>query len=178
MIMRSILLTLDAATAVLLTAGGCSSDPANGYSFKSPYRTNIQTVAVPIWARGKDVYRREHEKRLTEAICKRIELDTPYKVTEKSRADTMLEGSLDQIDQRVMSYNPDSGMPRELEITFIVSFTWTDLRTGKVILRKTRMPMAVSYIPEGAFNEDFFQGSEDVDNRLARRIVELLEIDW
>ena len=167
-----------ALAVALCDACGCSSDPRAGYTTKSQYVEGIKTVAVPIWRRGKKVYRRGLEMRLTEAIIKRMELDTPYKVTDKSRADTEIRGSIDLVSQRVLSFNPDSGMPREKEITMTVSFTWTDLRNGKVIAERRNFRQTGTYIPPAPLGEDFFQGSEDVVNRLAKRIVEQMEADW
>ncbi|MCD6303667.1 MAG: hypothetical protein J7M21_01750 [Planctomycetes bacterium] len=169
---------LAAYLAVTWLLCGCDSDPAKGYTTASQYPAGIKTVAVPIWHRGRDVYRRGLEMRLTEAIVKRIELDTPYKVTEKSRADTELVGTIDQVSQRVLSFNPDTGLPREKEITLTVSFTWTDLRNGKVLVRRRNFRESAAYIPPAPLGEDFFQGSEDVINRLARRIVQQMEADW
>lgn len=116
--------------------------------------------------------------RLTEAVVKRLELDTQYKVTDKSRADTELRGTIDRVSQRVLSFNPDSGLPREKELTVTVSFTWTDLRSGKVLAQRRSFRQAGTYIPPQPFGEDFFQGSEDVVNKLAKRIVEQMETDW
>jgi len=166
------------AAGVLLGGAGCSNDPTKGYTLKSQYVEGVKTVSVPIWHRGKEVYRRGLEMRLTEAVIKRLELDTPYKVTDKSRADTELRGTIDRISQRVLSFNPDSGLPREKELTVTVSFTWTDLRTGKVLAQRKGFREAGAYVPPQPFGEDFFQGSEDVVNKLARRIVEQMEADW
>jgi outer membrane lipopolysaccharide assembly protein LptE/RlpB len=162
----------------MLAACGCASDPTQGYTVKSQYLQNVRTVAVPIWTRGKEVYRRELEMQLTEAVIKRLELSTPYKVVDKTRADTELRGTIDNVSQRVLSFNPDSGQARETEITYTVSFTWTDLRSGKVLTRRRNFRQAGAYIPLAPFGEGFFQGSEDVVNKLAQRIVEQLAVEW
>jgi hypothetical protein len=181
--------------AMLVACVGCSYDGESGYTTKSPYPENVHTVAVPIWNLGANVYRRGLEMRLTEALVKRIELDTPYKVTDKSRADTILSGTIDTVEQRVLSYNPDSGYPREKEVTLVISFTWTDLRNGKTLVKKTNFRVAATYLPDDEFfeenptqwpghykpypfKEDFFQGSEDALNKMAIRIVEQMETPW
>ena len=160
-----------------MLASGCG-DGSSGYTMREPYRSDVKTVCVPIWVRGKDVYRRELEFRLTEAVVKQIELSTPYKVTSRAKADTLLEGTIENVSQRVLSINPDTGQPREKEVTLIVSFTWTDLRTGSVLAKRSRYGVSSTYIPPDPFNEDFFQGSEDAMNRLAQRIVEQMEENW
>jgi hypothetical protein len=176
-----------------VTAGGC------GYSNKSMYPEDVRTVAVDIPQLGKNIYRRDLEMQLAEAIVKRIELDTPYKVTKKDRADTLLESTIDDVSQRALSLNPDTGLPRDMEITMTVSITWTDLRQDRVRVHHQNIRASGTYInPDlindqpvnnvnkppvvtptktapGPFSEDFFQGSEDVINRLALKIVEELE---
>ncbi|MFB3892177.1 MAG: LPS assembly lipoprotein LptE [Phycisphaerae bacterium] len=170
---------LPAAAATLAgLVGGCSSDPEQGYTLQTPYRDGISTIAVPIWNRGKDVYRREVEFRLTEAIQKRIAANTPYAIASRSQADTLLEGTIDRIDQRVLFYNPDNSQPREQEIRMEVSFTWTDLRTGKILVRRSGYAVTARYIQPPDFNEDFFLGSEAVFDKLARQVVNLMEKPW
>jgi len=162
--------------AVLLllsgVVGGC------GYSFAPLHPVEVKTVSVPMWHRGQDVYRRGLEIRLTEALVKFIELRTPYKVTDGGRADTELTGTIDRISQRVLSLNPDTGRPRELELTLVVSFRWKDLRTGEMRAERTNFAVSGTYIPHEPFGRDFFQGSEGVINELARRVVEHMERPW
>jgi len=162
----------------LMLLPGCATDPSAGYTTAQQFPEGIDSVCVPIWNRAKPVYRRGWEDRLTEALVKRIELDTPYEVTTKARADTELTGSIDRISQRVLSFNPDTGRARELEVTFTTSFRWTDLRSGEVILERNNFRIAGTYIEECGFSEDFFQGGEDVVNELAKRIVEQMESPW
>jgi outer membrane lipopolysaccharide assembly protein LptE/RlpB len=159
-------------TALSAVSAGC------GYTMKDQYHAGVNTVFVPVWTRGKDVYRRELEMRLTEAIQKRIEQDTPYKVVAKTRADTELSGRIDRVEQRVLSRNPQTGRPREMEVTFCLSFVWRDLRTGKVLVEQTNFRVTDNYIPHEPLMEDFFQGSEAVINRAAQLVVEKMEADW
>jgi len=165
-----------ASWLALLAAGlaaGCGP-----YTMKDQYRPGIKTVFVPTWTRGQEVYRRDLEQDLTEAIQKRIEQDTPYKVTSKDRADTELRGKIVRIRQRVLTKNPETGRPREIEETFVVAFTWKDLRTGKILHEDPKFQASGTYIPHRPFREDFFHGSQDVINHLARRIVETMEAEW
>ncbi|MCD4824378.1 MAG: hypothetical protein K8S55_07215 [Phycisphaerae bacterium] len=152
--------------------GGC------GYTAKNQGRQGISTVCVPIWTRGADIYRRDLEIRLTEAIIKKIELDRNYKVVAKNRADTLLTGSIDRISQATLSINPDTGIPREMQITFYVSFKWEDLRRNKTYVEKKNFRVTTVYLPDAPFNEDFFRGSEDLMDKLAERIVETTEAEW
>ncbi len=167
-----------AAAALLAAACGCTGDPTKGYTLASQYRKGINTVAVDIFTRSQSVYRRDLEMRLTEAVVKRLELDTPYKVVPKDRADTLLTGMVQTISQRTMSFEPTSGRAREMEMIVTVSVTWRDLRSGDVIFENRRVKTAGVYIPLAPLSEDFFQGSEEAINRLAKRVVEKMEAPW
>jgi hypothetical protein len=158
-----------------LFAGGCSTDPTEGYTLEPLHETSVASVAVPIWTRGRHIYRRDIEFRLTEAVRKRVLMDTPYKVLPRDRADSELVGTIENISQYSLSGNPYTGRARETEITMVLSFTWKDLRTGRTIRKLSNFRVASTYIRGGDFNEDFFQGSEDVINKAARRIVEQME---
>ena len=167
------LIAIALTAAVVAFAAGCGN-----YTMADQYRSGISTVFVPIRTRGQKVYRRDLEQRLTEAIVKRIELDTPYKIVAKGRADTVLRGKIKLIEQRELSSNPATGRPAELEITFTLAFTWQDLRSGKVLVDHANFRVVDSYIPPEPIGEDFFQGSEAVINRIAHRVVETMEADW
>jgi len=173
-----LILSLIFAVMAACASAGCSSDPGKGYTLNSQFRKDVRTVAVPIWSRGRQVYRRNIEMQLTEAVIKQIELDTPYKVTSESRADTKLSGSIDAVAQQVVTVNTDTGLPGEIEITLTVSFTWTDLRTGQELVRRENFRVTGAYLPTSPMSQDFFLGNEDTINRLAKRIVEQLEAEW
>jgi len=167
-----------AAVAAAASTGGCNVDPTKGYTLISLYPKDVRTVHVPIWVRGKDVYDRELEFQLTEALTKRIQAETQYRLAPRSQADTILTGTIEGISQQVLSFNPDTGRPNELEVTMVVSFVWKDLRSGQVRKERTNFRAVGTYIPPEPFAEEFFQGSQEVINRMAERIVEQMEADW
>ena len=170
--------TLKTLTVCVLLWSAFACCGCGPYTMKDQYRPGIKTVFVPIWTRGTEVYRRELEMRLTKALVQRIELDTPYKTTTKDRADTELRGQIKLISQRILSRNPDTGLPREIEAIFTLDFTWKDLRNGKVLVEHSNFQAVDNYMPDCPFNEDFFQGSEAAINRIARRVVETMEAEW
>ncbi len=165
------------ALAVLISAvaAGCG-----GYTMKSQYRSDVKTVCVPMVTRGTDVYRRNNEIRLTEAVKKQINLATDYQVVNKSTADTELTINIDEIRQQVLSTNPDTGLAREIEFTLVLSFIWKDLRTGEDLKKKSNLHISGTYIPDEDYGlgEDDFVGSEEAINKAAERIVEYMESAW
>lgn len=162
-------------TALAVLAGGLIGC---GYTTQSMGRPGIKTIAVPVWQRGRNVYRRGLEFRLTEAIKKRIGLETDYVIANREHADSELVGSVDKISRQGLSRNPDSGMIQEEQITLHLSFAWTDLRTGKEIIPKKSFPVAETRVITSSAGQDFYQGSEATINKAARLIVEELEQPW
>jgi len=171
--------TVLTVTAAAVCAGCDNPDPTRGYTTISQYRPDIKTVAVPIFQRGTSEYRRDIEFPLTEAVVKQIEAQTPYKVVDKSRADTLLTGTIQSIDPQVLSFVPTTGRAREIQLRVVVDFTWKDLRgEGKVLVERKNFRVAAEYIPEAPFSEDIFLGSEDAFNKIALRIVDQMAQPW
>jgi hypothetical protein len=164
--------------ALLLACTGALLATGCGYTADSQYPGGIRTVAVPIWTRGQEPYRRDHEIRFTQQLIKRIELDTPFKVVKREQADTLLTGTIERIEQQPMSFNPDTGRPRDIQATFTVSFKWEDLRDGKTLEERRNFRVASVYLPGEPYDEDFFRASEDLQDKLARWVVETMESQW
>ena len=72
-------------------AGGCS------YSTGRPFPATVKTVYVEMF--GSREFRRSLEFQLTEALQKRILMDTDYTLADKTRADTMLSGEVLDVRQ-------------------------------------------------------------------------------
>jgi hypothetical protein len=166
-----------AACLALAWPTGCS-EPLAGYSFERPYPSDVETVFVKMATRGPGVYRRGLEFRVTEAVCKQLELDTPYRIASAADADTQLTLGVELVRQGVLSHNPDTGRPQELEVTLVAEYEWKDLRDGRVRRQARNLRVSGAYAPPAPMGEDFFLGSEDAVNRLAKRVVEQLERDW
>jgi len=169
-----------AAAALMVVQAGCQNiDPSKGYTTASQYRKDVRTIAVPIFHRGAGEFRRDIEIRLTEAIIKYIESETPYKVVDKSRADSILIGTLNSAKIQPLSIDTRTGRPREVQVRLNVDFTWKDLRgAGRIYVQRKNFRVAAEYLPAEPLSEDFFLGSEDALNKLAQRIVEQLAEPW
>lgn len=166
---------------VLLAAAACGvsscdNDPNNAYTMRDQYVQGVRSVYVPMWNRNRDVFRRELEFRISEAVIKEIQTSTRYRISDEASADTMLTGEIVEVSQAVMAFNPDSGNPREQEITITIAFVWQDLRDGTVRAQEDALEVTGTYIPD--FGEGFFQASQDIFDTAARRVVEHMEADW
>lgn len=147
---------------------GCS------YSTDRPFATDIQTIHVEMF-HSKE-FRRELEFRLTEALVKRIEMDTPYRVAPRKTADAVLVGEILRVDNRTFGDNYDTDRPREIGSTITVRFRLKNVRTGEILVERDRFVYQTSYIPP--VGETFYTGMTRGLEGLAEHIVESLERTW
>ncbi|MDR0871738.1 MAG: LPS assembly lipoprotein LptE [Planctomycetaceae bacterium] len=92
---------------------------------KSLFGQDVQTVYVPIFQ--TDGSRRDLAEQLTEAVCKRIESRSPYKVVSRPTADSVLEGRIAMRKQMSSILNKFSD-PRQKTATLAVEVKWKDRR--------------------------------------------------
>ena len=156
------------AVTALTGLAGC------GYSTTRPFRTDIHSIHVEMF--HSRVFRRELEFRLTEAIIKRIEMDTPYRVESRQRADTLLSGEIVAVQNRSLGDDFDLDLPREIGSSVVVRFRWQDMRTGEILLERPRFVYQTSYIPP--VGETFSDGMMRALEGIAEEIVEAMEADW
>jgi Lipopolysaccharide-assembly len=152
---------------------GCSSS-GEGYHWSSVYRKDIRTVAVPQF-KSKD-YHRDVEFQLTDALVKKIEEFTPYKVAPRERADTVLEGEIVSIQTITLGLDPFTATPQEQQYSIIVNFTWKDLHTGKILVSRRDFQQAAPYYP--TLGEGQYVASENSVEKLAQAIVGEMEGEW
>jgi hypothetical protein len=152
---------------------GSSSD-SDGYQWRSLYRTDVRTIAVPIFT-NRD-FRQGVEFQLSKAVINQIESQTPYKVVPRERADTILEGEISRIRVREISSDPNSALPQEQTYEVFVNFVWKDLRSGKILTSRRNFNQAAAYYP--TLGEGTFVASQLSVEQLALGIVQELQADW
>ena len=163
---------------IALLTSGCA-----GYQIGSPslYRQDVRTVYVPMFQ--SDSYRRQLAERLTEAVIKRIEGFTPYKVTHRPDADTVLSGRIVTNRKRVITEDRFD-MARDIEVTLGVEAAWTD-RAGNLIGSQFAQPLpaplitfggSAHFVPEGG--QSYATAEREAIQTLAKQIVEQMEMPW
>ena len=163
-----IILTLSAAT--LLPMAGCGG----GYQNSWLYPEQVQTVYVEMF--DTTSFRRGHEYVLTDAICKRIEAQTPYKiVSDRNVADSVLSGQLG-IRSSVLATDRYSARPIEQETLVNVRVTWKDLKTGRLLIDGEKVYASSSY--SDPLGQTFEYSVNRAVNKVAVRVVELMETPW
>ena len=154
---------------------GCAStDPKIGYTSRSLFDESIKSVEVRIFSTKE--FRRGLEFELTEALVKRIEADTPYKVLKGPQADTVLEGQLVKVRQAVLADEYDSDLPTEKQQQLLVSFTWKDRRSGQMLAEGKNVRVVAEYAP--TVGETFFVGQQELMDKMARKIVSRMREPW
>lgn len=151
-----------------MAASGC------GYSSGELYRSDIRTVAVDIFETKE--FRRDLEFQLTEAVKKRISMDTPYKVASREKADTILKGEV--LEERQASFAPDylTRMPRDRQMNMVVRMQWKDLRSGAMLVDSPILIEATDFLPPAGESEGYAR--QKVMDRVARKIVSKMYSDW
>lgn len=163
--MRITVLALSAALVA-----GCG-----GYSMEPLHRTDVRTVAVPIFASKE--FRRELEFGLSKELVKILEERTPYKVVQdRTRADTELRGEIIDLRSPVLAEDVRSDSPIAIEVTVLCWFEWKDLRTGEMLAQRANIQASASYAV--AIGETLDSATTEALRRLAERIVEAMEKDW
>ena len=145
-----------------------------GYSNSWLHRQDVNTVYVEMFDNGD--FRRGFEYTLTDAICKRIEAQTPYKiVSDRNAADTILSGSV-SVGVGVLAADRWTGRPLEQETTAAVVVTWKNLKTGQLLVDGQTVYGSASYSSTLGQTTDY--AIEVAVNKAAQKTVELMEKSW
>ena len=158
----------------LVGALGLSLSGCQGYQNSWPYPDKVQTVYVEMF--DTTSFRRGHEFTLTNAICKRIEAQTPYKiVSDRNVADSVLSGKMG-IGTGVLATDYYSARPIESETIVNVNVTWKDLNTGELLIEDKAVFAATSYSERSG--QTFEYSINQAVNKAAVKVVELMETPW
>ena len=162
-------------TLFALAVLGCqSTDPRLGYTSRSHFDESIKSVQVNIFSTKE--FRRGLEFELAEALVKRIESDSPYKVLKDSQADTVLDGQLVKVRQSVLADLYASDLPAEKQQQLVVNFTWKDRRSGRILAQGQGLRVVAEYTPP--VGETFFTGQQELMDKMARKIVKQMRQTW
>ncbi|MEX0716259.1 MAG: LPS assembly lipoprotein LptE [Planctomycetaceae bacterium] len=178
--MRSIPSILVAFIAVCVAVVVCSIAGC-GYMIGGGYNTDIATVEVPMFT--SQSFRRGLEFQLTEAVLREIKSRTPYRIAKAPFADTRLTGNIVELTKRPLTMTPGDE-PRELQLSYAVEVTWTDLRSNRGIMHQEIEipPDLVHLVADAEFAPEvgasLATGNQEALDRLARRIVEMMEAPW
>ena len=163
-------------SAVVIAVGsGCQ------YMVGPLHREQVRSIAVPVFTCEDD--RRWLGLRLTEAVHKEIQRRLPYKIVAGANADTRLNGRVLALYKDVVGETRNDD-PRTLQLQLAVEVTWTDTRTQQILAQQVVADdsPAVTLMTDTRFSPETGQSmataSQEMIDRMARRIVDLLETPW
>lgn len=165
-----------AALAAMTAALGCAASATDGYVWGEAFRTDFETIAVPIFENQS--YERDLGLQLTEAVIKEIERVAPYETTGRSEAAAVLNGVVTNAELRRLARDRDSGLVLDLAYTITVSFEVVDSSTGEVLVSRRGLRVGESFIPARGANEPIEAGRAAAVREAAREIVESLRSSW
>ncbi len=152
---------------------GCAE--FTGYSNQSLFPQDINTVYLEMF--DNQTFRRGAEYELSDALSKRIEVDTPYKVvSSRDRADTIMSGQIVSIGETALSTERETGLVLEKEVELTALINWKNLKTGDLLIDNHSLSASASYSEYQ--QQDIKYASNLAANNLARKIVELMEVKW
>ncbi len=138
------------------------------------FRNDVRTVHVAIFE--SDSYRRFLGQRLTEAVVREVELNTPYLVTPPETADSFIQGRIVRDTKRVDGVTR-SDEPRNIRVAWRVEVTWVD-RTGNPLTARQsiRIDNDENFIPEGG--QSLTTAQQRLIEKIAREVVGQMENPW
>lgn len=153
----------------------CGCAEMSGYCDESLFPEDVSSVYVEMFDNRS--FWRGVEYELTDALAKRIEAETPYKIiSSRDRADTVISGQISSIAQTLLSVERETGRALEKEAELRAMVSWKNLKTGQLLIDNQEVIASASY--SGLQNQDFSYASARAANNLAERIVELMEKEW
>ncbi len=163
------------ATVSFLFIFLCGCKGLAGYSNESLFPDDIKSVYVKMF--DNQTFYRGNEFGLTDAIAKRIEAQSPYKIVSSSdRADSVISGQIVAIGETALSIERETGRILEKEVQIQAVVNWKNLNTGQMLINNVTVSSAASY--SDFQKQDFLYASDLAANSLARKIVELMEKKW
>lgn len=145
------------------------------------FRADVQTVHVPIFR--SDSLRRHLGERLTEAVARKIDTMSAYRLAGPSEADSVLNGRI-LYDQKSVTAEDRFDTPRVLEAKMLVQVEWLDrgglplAQLNSIVVPDSLLSVsqAENFIPEAGMSLE--SAHQKVIERLADQIVSQMESRW
>ncbi len=159
----------------VLCLGFCGCAGMAGYSNESLFPEEVASVYVEMFENQS--FWRGVEYELSDALGKRIEVETPYKIISSlDRADTVISGQIVQASVSILTSERQTGRALEKQLQLQAVVNWKNLKTGELLI-DNRLVNASASFSEWQ-NQGFRYASALAANNLARKIVELMGKKW
>jgi hypothetical protein len=162
------------AGALALVLAGCASDPSRGYSFSSSYDDRVGSIAVNVFQ--NETFHPGLETDVTGALIRRVQRDTPWMVTGADTAQTVLTGTIRDVQIRRLTQDTEGGISQQVAVRVVADFEWRSTVTGRVLARQINVSATESFIP--AAGEPLEVGLSAAAEELAGVILESMRSVW
>ncbi len=159
-----------------LSLSACSSDPTLGYANVSPHASSVRSISVPIF--NNTSHQHGTETLLTQALMKRVQRSTPWKLTTSNAADTTLTGSIVSVELERLGQDHVTGLGNEMAVDIAVDFRWVDNRTGESLIARRNFRGSATFVPAQGVREPIETGLQGAVEALADSIIAELRTDW
>jgi len=154
----------------------CANKPEAGYSSQSLYPLEFNSVSVQIFE--NKTMNRHIEMLLADALVKEIQYRTPYRIVNESVADTLLAGTITDVELHAINQSNSTGLDNEVLIKVTVDFEWLNLANNQHIVGKKNFMSDAIFIPSRPSSEPIEMGQFAVVQQLARDIVDQMQASW
>ncbi|HMN95745.1 MAG TPA: LPS assembly lipoprotein LptE [Phycisphaerales bacterium] len=162
--------------ACALIPAGCASDPTQGYSLRSTFGDDIESIALPIFVNNTFVRNVQFE--LADALVKEVQGRTPWRVDSSARANTILLGTITDVQIRRIAKSRSTGLAEQDTLTITVDFEWRDQRTGTPIVKRQGFSASGLFVPTITGKEYIELGEWAAIQQLATDIVGAMRTNW
>ena len=138
------------------------------------YRPDVRTVHVEIFE--SESFRKFSGQRMTEAVIKQIELNTPYEIADASVADSVVRGRIVRDNKRPIAETRNDDL-RQIGVAYRVEVSWTD-RAGTPLMPRQflRLNRDVDFVPEAG--QSMATATQELIDKIARQVAQQMEMPW
>ncbi len=155
---------------VCLASAGCGYH-VSGHTDLIP--KSIQTVCIPAF--GNATTRYKLTDRLPEAITREFITRTRYKiVNDMDQADAILRGTVVNYNAYPVIFDPSSGRASTIQVSVVLSITFTERATGKVLYTRPGLEWKQQYeisVDPRAFVDESDSALDRLSRDVARSVV-------
>ncbi len=118
---------------------------------------DVKTIAIPTFKNNTPIFKVDQD--MTAAIITNLLERTRYRVvSRRSGADAVLEGTVKEMRESAVTFNPQTGSATTLQVEIVVGVRLVDLHTKKVLFSNPsylfREQFQVSPTPQNLIQED------------------------
>jgi hypothetical protein len=139
----------------------------------------VVTIGVPAFTNGTTRYKLTDW--LPEAISKEFIARSRFRVTDASRADAVLRGSILGYSSNATLFDQKTGLATSVEIHVALQVTLTERTTGKVLFTRPRIDLTDSYeipLQQGQYFDESDAALDRVSKRVAQQVVAAILNDF